>query len=152
MDGRIGPITILPDQMTTANPLIILIMVPLFEAFLYPAARKFFIVTPLRKMALGGILAAASFVIAGLLQLKVNETMEPVPALGQAFLYRIGNSSADLQTSDGFLLKSGKNEWQANEYDLMSPDGEHFNVTVESESAYVVGVFQKGGGDGLVQT
>jgi hypothetical protein len=88
--------------------------------------------------------------MAGLLQLKVNETMEPAPAVGQAFLYRIGNSSADLQTSDGFLLKPDKNEWPANEYDLMGPDGEHFNLTVQSESAYVVGVFQKSGGDGLV--
>lgn len=40
--------------MTLANPLIILVMVPTFEAFLYPTARKFFVVTPLRKMALGG--------------------------------------------------------------------------------------------------
>ncbi|KAI6182772.1 Peptide transporter 3 [Aphelenchoides bicaudatus] len=150
MDGRIGPITILPDQMTLANPLIILIMVPVFEAFLYPLARKLFVVTPLRKMAFGGVLAALAFVMAGLLQLKVNESMEPIPSVDRAFLYRIGNSSADLQTQDDYMLKPGKNEWPANEYDLIGPDNEHFNLSIDSASAYVVGVFQKSQGDGVL--
>jgi solute carrier family 15 oligopeptide transporter 1 len=148
MDGRIGPITILPDQMTTLNPLIILIMVPVFEAFIYPTARRFFVVTPLRKMAFGGCLAALSFVVAGLIQLKVNETMEPLPTLGRAFVYRLGNSSANLQTNVGLLLEPGKNEWPAGEYDLIAPSWDHFNITAESEHAYVVGIFQRMNGSG----
>lgn len=46
-------------------------MVPLFEAFIYPALRRFGKITPLRKMAVGGCLAALAFVLAGFLQLKV---------------------------------------------------------------------------------
>lgn len=53
MDGRVGPITILPDQMNTLNPLMILILVPIFEAFVYPALRRVCKITPLRKMAAG---------------------------------------------------------------------------------------------------
>lgn len=68
MDGRVGPLTILPDQMNTFNPLIILIIVPLFEAYIYPMARRFVKVTPLRKMALGGLCAAIAFMVAGFLQ------------------------------------------------------------------------------------
>lgn len=148
MDGRIGPITILPDQMTTLNPLIILIMVPIFEAFLYPTARKFFVVTPLRKMAFGGVLAAMSFVVAGLIQLKVNETMEPVPASDQAFIYRLGNVSTNIQTNVGLSLEPYKNVWPAGEYDLISQNLDHFNLTVESEHAYIVGIFQRMNGSG----
>lgn len=70
MDGRVGPFTILPDQINTLNPLIILIMVPIFEAFIYPTVRKFCKVTPLRKMAAGGCLAALAFIMAGTLQVS----------------------------------------------------------------------------------
>uniref|UniRef100_A0A183CM14 Solute carrier family 15 (Oligopeptide transporter), member 1 n=1 Tax=Globodera pallida TaxID=36090 RepID=A0A183CM14_GLOPA len=68
MDGRIGWFTILPDQVNTLNPLLVLILVPLFEAWLYPTTNKMCKVTPLRKMAIGAILAAVAFCMAGFLQ------------------------------------------------------------------------------------
>lgn len=61
-------VCVLPDQINTVNPLIIIIMVPVFEAWIYPALRKVVKVTPLRKMAAGGILASVAFVMAGLVQ------------------------------------------------------------------------------------
>lgn len=67
---------------------------------------------------------------------------------GQAFLHRLGNSSAELQTQNGLFLKPNKNEWEAGEYDLIGPNGEHFNLTLQSESAYIVGVFQRSDGNG----
>ncbi|CAJ0961251.1 unnamed protein product, partial [Mesorhabditis belari] len=80
LDGQVGLITILPEQISLLNPLIVLIAVPLFEGVIYPAVRKVVKVTPLRKMAVGGLLTAVSFVVAGLLQFKVNESMELLPA------------------------------------------------------------------------
>ncbi|KAH7720230.1 POT family protein [Aphelenchoides avenae] len=139
MDGRVGPLTILPDQMNTFNPLIILISVPIFEAFIYPALRRVCNVTPLRKMAAGGVLAALAFIMAGLLQLKVNETMEPRPAPGNIFVQRIGNASADLKTSLGYDLLAGKNEWPAGNYTLLDEQLE----LKSKPGAYVVGVFEK---------
>lgn len=68
MDGRVGSFTILPDQMNTFNAIMILLLVPIFEAFIYPTLQRFVTVTPLRKMAMGGMLAAFSFFIAGFLQ------------------------------------------------------------------------------------
>lgn len=68
MDGRIGPFLILPDQMNIFNPLIVLIMVPIFEGWIYPAVGKICKVTALRKMASGGCFTALAFFIAGLLQ------------------------------------------------------------------------------------
>lgn len=68
MDGRVGPLTILPDQMNTVNPLMIILLVPIFEAFIYPGLRKVCNITPLRKMAVGGLLASLAFLLAGLVQ------------------------------------------------------------------------------------
>ncbi|KHJ76286.1 hypothetical protein OESDEN_24094 [Oesophagostomum dentatum] len=115
LDGRVGWITVLPEQINILNPLIVIIMVPIFEGFIYPAARKvFFHVTPLRKMAIGGLLTAAAFIMAGLLQasdrlirliehlelkkkgniqLEVNKTMESPPDFGRVYVQRIGNAS-----------------------------------------------------------
>lgn len=70
LDGRVGPLTILPDQMNTANPLLIILLVPMFEGIIYPTTRKFFQITPLRKMGFGGLLAAVAFIMAGLLQVN----------------------------------------------------------------------------------
>jgi solute carrier family 15 oligopeptide transporter 1 len=68
MDGRIGPITILPDQMNIFNSLSVLLTILIFEAYVYPAANKLFALTPLRKIAIGGILTGIAFVISGFLQ------------------------------------------------------------------------------------
>lgn len=79
MDGRIGPITILPDQMNIFNSLSVLITILLFEAWVYPAVNKVFTLTPLRKIAIGGILTGVAFVMSGLLQ--VNWKLITIPVL-----------------------------------------------------------------------
>lgn len=144
MDGRVGSFTILPDQMNTFNPLIIIITVPIFEAWIYPALRRVCLVTPLRKMAAGGILAALAFVMAGFLQIKVNETMEPRPLSGNVFVQRIGNASADFKTDLGYDLLAGKNEWPAGNFTLIGPNGavEHLELNAKP-GAYVIGVFDR---------
>ncbi|PIO77031.1 hypothetical protein TELCIR_00863 [Teladorsagia circumcincta] len=40
LNGRIGWLTVLPEQINILNPLIVLIMVPVFEGIIYPCARK----------------------------------------------------------------------------------------------------------------
>uniref|UniRef100_A0AC34Q9Q8 Uncharacterized protein n=1 Tax=Panagrolaimus sp. JU765 TaxID=591449 RepID=A0AC34Q9Q8_9BILA len=116
MDGRVGPFTILPDQMNTFNPLIILIMVPIFEAFIYPFTRRFVEITPLRKMAAGGVLAALAFVMAGFLQLKINSTLEPHPSAGKVFIQKFGDPSdmfLNGTSANATKLSNGKNEIDA---------------------------------------
>ncbi|KHN79059.1 Peptide transporter 3 [Toxocara canis] len=142
MDGRVGPFTILPDQMNTFNPLIILITVPIFEAFVYPAARKVCNVTPLRKMAAGGVLAAVAFIMAALLQLEVNKTMEPRPDHGEVFLQRFGNSSHQY-TINGSQLDYGKTKLPAGTYTVTSEHGNSIQIDLnDSSSGYVLGLFE----------
>ena len=75
MDGNIGSIFITADQISFVNPLFILILVPLFESWIYPAFKKAkcgLLATPLRRMGCGGILCALSFVISGILQVQLK--------------------------------------------------------------------------------
>lgn len=76
MNGDIGFYMLKPDQMQMINPLLVLIMIPLFEAYLYPALKRIGIHTPLRRITLGGILAAASFFISAILEFKINGSPE----------------------------------------------------------------------------
>uniref|UniRef100_A0A914ZA50 Uncharacterized protein n=1 Tax=Panagrolaimus superbus TaxID=310955 RepID=A0A914ZA50_9BILA len=140
MDGRVGPFTILPDQMNTFNPLIILIMVPIFEAFIYPFTRKFIEITPLRKMGAGGLLAAIAFIMAGFLQLKINSTLEPYPSDGNVFIQKFGSESLPI-TFNGTTssLTNGKNEIPSGFYTAEINDySTTFNL---SNNAYIFGVF-----------
>ncbi|CAB3407107.1 unnamed protein product [Caenorhabditis bovis] len=110
LDGRVGFFSILPEQIHAINPICVLILVPIFEAIVYPALRKVTKVTPLRKMAVGGLLTALSFSMAGVLQLKVNETMEVPPAHGNVYIQRIGNESliSGFRDSSGNLIADGR--------------------------------------------
>ena len=40
MDGEIGPIQILPDQMQVVNAMMILIFIPIFDKGVYPLFGK----------------------------------------------------------------------------------------------------------------
>ncbi|KAL6731232.1 hypothetical protein Aduo_002134 [Ancylostoma duodenale] len=148
LDGQIGWITVLPEQINILNPLIVIIMVPVFEAFIYPIARKIFHVTPLRKMAVGGLLTATAFIMAGLLQLEVNKTMESPPASGRVYLQRIGNASnvhsfQQLGNPGTVIgdLPSGRTEVDAGVYSIEAGGVTHtLNLTVPGKG-YVVGLY-----------
>lgn len=72
MSGDIGFMVIKPDQIQMVNPLLVLIMIPLFEGVIYPLLRPFGLRRPLQKMVIGGILAAISFVLAGIVQFQIE--------------------------------------------------------------------------------
>lgn len=56
MNGQLGSVTILPDQIQLLNALLILVLLPLFQKLIYPAFEFCGIrVTPLRKMSLGQV-------------------------------------------------------------------------------------------------
>uniref|UniRef100_A0A915DXD3 Uncharacterized protein n=1 Tax=Ditylenchus dipsaci TaxID=166011 RepID=A0A915DXD3_9BILA len=60
--------------------------------------------------------------MAGLLQLKVNQTMEPKPSPGNVFIQRIGNSQVNYTSDTGLQLSlKSKNEWPAGNYTLNGP-------------------------------
>ncbi|NXV79570.1 S15A1 protein, partial [Atlantisia rogersi] len=100
MDGNFGAIQIQPDQMQTVNPILIIIMVPVVDAVIYPLIKKCKInFTPLRKITVGMFLASLAFVAAALVQVQIDKTLPVFPAAGQSQLkiLNLGTNSATVK-------------------------------------------------------
>ncbi|KAH7982214.1 hypothetical protein HPB52_003444 [Rhipicephalus sanguineus] len=73
---------VLPDQMQLVNPLLILVLVPVFSYAVYPMFNRCNLLNrPLQKITVGGLAAAAAFAVAGCLDLALESGAEaPSPA------------------------------------------------------------------------
>lgn len=96
MNGDIGFYKIKPDQMIIFNSIFSLLLVPVFERVFYPILAKLGIKTSLQKMSCGLFCAAASFVVAALIEIQINKNfihilwLVPqycVLAMGEIMLY-----------------------------------------------------------------
>lgn len=75
MNGDIGWYTIKPDQMIVLNSVFGILLIPVFEQYLYPAIAKVGLNTPLHKMTLAGVSTALAFVIAGVVETQVDQRL-----------------------------------------------------------------------------
>jgi len=73
MDRTIYGVELLPSQIQAANPLLIMLLTPLFSYYLYPALNRLLEMTALRKMALGMFLSVAAFAIAAAIQMRLDQ-------------------------------------------------------------------------------
>lgn len=75
MDGTIGSWILKPDQMQVVNPLLILIMIPIFDRVVYPLLGYCNLLKrQLPRMFTGGVLAGVAFVMSGCLELQLEQT------------------------------------------------------------------------------
>merc|ERR1719489_638794 len=87
MNGVIGDVLILPDQIQLCNPLMIIALIPLFEVTLYRWLRaKNINFSPLKRMGLGMWLAGLAFVVAAIVQTMINENLTQTPRKGETTL------------------------------------------------------------------
>ncbi len=70
-------ITLLPEQVQTANPILILAFIPLVNYVLYPLIETVFPLTPLRKIGLGLFLTAGSYVVIAYIQHLIDAGSKP---------------------------------------------------------------------------
>jgi len=77
MDTRLFGMELLPAQIQAANPLLVMLLIPLFSYVIYPAIDRFFPLTPLRKIAIGLFVAAAAFAIATVIQVSIDRGATP---------------------------------------------------------------------------
>ncbi|XP_051016943.1 solute carrier family 15 member 1 [Acomys russatus] len=94
MSGKIGTIEIQPDQMQTVNAILIVIMVPIVDAVVYPLIAKCGLnFTSLKKMTVGMFLASMAFVAAAVVQLEIDKTLPVFPGGNQVQIkvLNIGN-------------------------------------------------------------
>lgn len=77
MDRMIWGFELLPSQIQAANPLLIMLLVPLFSYGVYPFLNRFFELTALRKMMIGLFLTALAFAIASVIQMQIDKGLAP---------------------------------------------------------------------------
>ncbi|NNJ94122.1 MAG: POT family MFS transporter [Halobacteria archaeon] len=77
MDRVIAGVEVLPAQIQAANPLLVMLLIPLFAYRVYPAIDRVFPLTPLRKIGIGLFLTAAAFAIPTLVQLSIDNGGTP---------------------------------------------------------------------------
>jgi POT family proton-dependent oligopeptide transporter len=72
MDRLVFDLEILPSQIQAANPLLILLLVPCFNRWVYPGLERAIRLTPLRKITLGMALAALAFAVSAWIQSRLD--------------------------------------------------------------------------------
>jgi len=70
-------LNLIAAQVQTANPILILICIPLTNYVIYPAIDRVFPLTPLRKIGIGLFLTAFSFVVIVWIQGQIDQGLKP---------------------------------------------------------------------------
>jgi len=68
---------LIPAQVQTANPILILLFIPLVNYVIYPFTDRFFPLTPLRKIGIGLFLTAGSYVVIWYIQIMIDAGLKP---------------------------------------------------------------------------
>ena len=97
MDRMVFGFEILPAQIQAANPLLVMLLIPVFSYWLYPAINRFYPLTPLRKIAMGLFITALAFVIPSLVQLRIDAG--GAPHIGWQLLAYVVLTSAEVMVS-----------------------------------------------------
>ena len=77
MDREVAGFELLPAQIQAANPLLVMLLIPVFSYRVYPAIDRYFPLTPLRKIAMGLFVTAVAFAIPTLVQLAIDHGGTP---------------------------------------------------------------------------
>lgn len=77
MDLHWMGMNLLAAQVQTANPILILIFIPIVNYAIYPAINKVFPLTPLRKIGIGLYITALSFVVIVWIQGQIDAGLKP---------------------------------------------------------------------------
>ena len=89
--------TWLPTQIVAVNPLMILILIPVFSYVIYPAINKVFPLSSLRKIGLGLLLAGSPFVVSALIEAKI--VAGGAPSIGWMVLGYVLLTSSEIMVS-----------------------------------------------------
>lgn len=97
MDRNLFGYELLPSQIQAANPLLIMLLVPVFSYLIYPFLENFIRLTALKKMAIGLFLTAIAFVIPAWLQMQLDQGL--VPHISWQLLAYVLLTSAEVMVS-----------------------------------------------------
>ncbi len=87
----------LPAQMQSANPFLIMILIPLFSYVIYPGLNRIWTMTPLRRIGIGMFLTAGSFLIPVWIETQLENGSQP--SIGWQFFAYIFLTGAEVMVS-----------------------------------------------------
>jgi POT family proton-dependent oligopeptide transporter len=87
----------LPAQMQSANPFLIMILIPLFSYVIYPSLNRVWTMTPLRKIGIGMFLTAGSFLVPVWIETQIEIGFQP--CIGWQFVAYIFLTGAEVMVS-----------------------------------------------------
>ncbi|GFR95580.1 solute carrier family 15 member 1 [Elysia marginata] len=107
MNGDVGNLGRLkPDQMQVLNPILIVLLIPVFERVIYPCLDRVRVPNkPLQRICVGMLLCSGSFVLAGFVQLKL-ETGKESPLNGQSGVTFLNAASCNATVKTSFYSGS----------------------------------------------
>ena len=95
---RMAPrIDFLPSQIQVLNPILVMLMIPLFQFLVYPAISRVFPLTPLRKIGIGLFVMAAGFGVSAIVQGWIDGGARP--SVGWQFLAYCVVTAAEIMVS-----------------------------------------------------
>ncbi len=97
MDRNFLGVEWLPSQIQAVNPLLILILIPLFSWVVYPAIDRFFPLSPLRKIGIGFFLVVPSFLIPAWIEHRIG--LGEMPGIEWQLLSYLLLTSAEVMIS-----------------------------------------------------
>jgi POT family proton-dependent oligopeptide transporter len=97
MDRAIFGVEILPAQVQAANPLLVMILIPLFAYVVYPAIERVYRLTELRKIAIGMFITVLAFAIPTWIQIRIDHG--GTPHIGWQLLTYVVLTSAEVMVS-----------------------------------------------------
>jgi len=77
MDRRFLGVDWFPAQIQAVNPVLILLMIPLFSRLVYPAIDRVFPLTPLRKIGIGFFVSVVAFLVPAWIELRIAAGAQP---------------------------------------------------------------------------
>jgi len=77
MNRNLFGFTLLPAQIQAANPLLVMVLIPLFSYGIYPMLGRFFEVTEIRKIAIGMFVTVVAFAIPTWIQYRIDQGATP---------------------------------------------------------------------------
>lgn len=77
MERTIFGIELLPSQIQAANPLLVMLLIPVFSYLIYPKLNRILRLTPLRKIAIGMFVTVIAFSIAAMAQERIDQGASP---------------------------------------------------------------------------
>jgi len=72
MDRNIFGIELLSSQLQAANPLLVMLLIPLFTYAVYPAINRVFPLSPLRKISIGMFVTVLAFAVSAMIQQQID--------------------------------------------------------------------------------